>query len=90
MTNKKNEVKAVMMREYENPDVDLGDMTVNQWLFAITGTDGIARWHKPIMEVSHSTIRRALDELASEGKLTKFMLYGHCFDEWRYKVRQWK
>jgi hypothetical protein len=56
-------------------------MTVKYLHFHITGrTPGII-WHKPIMDVSKSTVRRALKELVETEGWFAFYEFGHCYDQ---------
>lgn len=59
--------------------------TVNYAHYMITGRDGGARWHKPLLECSKSTVRRALDELERDGKLESYYHIGHCYDPIRWR-----
>jgi hypothetical protein len=78
---KKQAVKDEIMKSDD-------DNTINDWHYHFTGIRGGARWHKTVLEVSVGTIRRALDELVRDGKLERYMKYGHCYDEWRYRWTQ--
>lgn len=59
--------------------------TVNYAHRMITGSDGAIRYHDPVVECSKSTVRRALEELVSEGKFESYYHIGHCYDPCRFK-----
>jgi len=60
-------------------------VTVNFIHQTLTGVRGGVRWHKEVLNVSRSTVKRALDELAQEGAVEAYYYYGHCYDELKYK-----
>lgn len=80
MTSKKERCKELILQME-------GVLTREYVHFLITKLTWGASWGKPIVDVSVSTVIRALDELAEDGKLNKYMKYGHCYDYWRYKVK---
>lgn len=71
--------KTTQVKEYvqklENETVH-----VNLIYWVLTGCHMGAIWHKPIMDVSKSTIRRALNELVEAGHYESYYAIGHCYD----------
>lgn len=78
--NKKEQVKQFAAIEKKT-------WTVNSLHFALTGVKSGAIWHNPLLDVSKSTVRRALDEMLTDGTVTGFYPIGHCFDEYCYRVK---
>lgn len=80
--SKKQQVKDIAMNLQRA-------MTLNDWEEHLSGARWGSRFKTKVMDVSRSTIRRALDELVEEGLYKKYMRYGHCYDQWRYvKVKK--
>jgi hypothetical protein len=56
-------------------------MSINSLHFHITGSEGGAIWHEPLMNVSKSTVRRVLKDLVKNEGWFAFYVHGHCYDE---------
>jgi hypothetical protein len=80
---KKNTKKELIKLYVERRDFKV--YSVNDLHFELTGGDGAAIWHEPILNVSKSTVRRALEDLVLDGKMKSYMLFGHCYDETLYE-----
>lgn len=59
--------------------------TLKQLFYRLTGKRGGARFHHGVLNVSESTVRRALDEMVEDGRLDAWYPVGHCYDECMYK-----
>lgn len=62
------------------------ETTVNNMHFHLTGVRHGIRWSSGTMTVSKSTVRRALDEMVKDGEMRVYYVYGHCYDEARYRI----
>lgn len=76
--SKKQSVKEVILKME-------GVITRENALRSVTNRGWGARWGEPLVDCSQGTVTRALEELVQEGKLEKYMKYGHCYDYWRYR-----
>lgn len=78
--SKKAKIKKLVVEQMR------GVFTVKQIYFWVTGSRAGGKWMKPLVECSVSTVRQALNELVDSGEVESFYLYGHCYDECRYRV----
>lgn len=62
------------------------ETTVSNMHFQLTGVRHGIRWASGTMEVSKTTVRNALNEMATDGELQAYYRYGHCYDEVRYRL----
>lgn len=59
--------------------------TVNSLHRKLTGVESGVRWHKAIINCSHSTVRRALESIVNESNdWHSHFPYGDAYDEKRY------
>lgn len=79
MQTKKQFVKQYVMK------LEHRIVTVNFIHHTLTGVRGGVRWHNEVLNVSRSTVKRALDELVQEGAVESYYYVGHCYDELKYK-----
>lgn len=85
--SKKEEVKTILLDEIHKRG-DRRFMTRESASEYILRGNVSSRWGEPMIDVSKSTITRALDDLASDGYIVRYMKYGHCYDYWRYRARK--